>query len=135
VSLVALEALLVAAIVWLAAMTLAGVSQSDNALAGSANAGRARANLTVPDGVFAGTVVAHANPGGDGTWVHAECLQNGGVALTQWVRVDAENNATLTLGPTPLWTSGGATCTGQEGYFATNGRFRVLDSTDFNVAP
>jgi hypothetical protein len=135
VGLVALEAVLVALLVWVAAMTLAGVSENGGGLAGAANAGQQTANLTVPDGVFAGTTDAHANPGGDGTWVHATCLQAGQVALTQWVRVEATDYATLTLGPTPTWTSGGASCTAEEGYFASNGRWRVQDTTTFIVAP
>ena len=133
VGLVALEALLVAALVWMAAMTLAG-AQGDGGFAGAANAGRGHANLTVPDGVFAGTTTAHANPGGNGTWVHATCMNSDGLALAQWVRVDADNNAILTLGPTPSWTSGGASCTAEEGYFS-NGRWRVQDKTSFSVAP
>jgi len=135
VALVALEALLVAVIVWIAAMTLAGATQSDNGIAGAANAGRGGANLTVPDGVFGGTTVAHANPGGAGTWVHATCMQGGAVAMVQWVRVDANNQATLTLGPTPSWSSGAATCTAEEGYFGSNSRWRVQDTTTFSVAP
>jgi len=135
VGLVALEALLVAALVWIAAMALAGASQGDGGFAGAANAGRTGTNLTVPDGVFAGTTVAVANPGGDKTWVHAICMQSGGVAMVQWARVDAENHATLTLGPTPSWSSGGATCTAEEGYFSANGRWRVQDTTTFSVAP
>ena len=135
VGLVALEALLVAVLVWVAAMTLAGVSENGGGFTGAANAGRQNANLTVPDGVFGGTTVAHANPGGDGTWVHATCMTGGQIGLTQWVRVDATNNATLTLGPTPTWTSGGASCSAEEGYFASNGRWRVLTTTIFAVAP
>ena len=135
VALVALEALLVAALVWVATMTLAGISGSGGGLTGEANAGRQSANLTVPDGVFGGTSVAHANPGGDGTWVHATCMQAGQIALTSWVRVDATNHATLTLGPTPTWTSGGASCSAEEGYFASNGRWRVQDTATFSVAP
>jgi hypothetical protein len=135
VGLVALEALLVALLVWVAAMTLAGVSENGGGIAGAANAGRQTANLTVPDGVFGGTTDALANPGGDGTWVHATCMQGGQVAMTQWVRVDATNHATLVLGPTPTWTSGGASCSAEEGYFAGNGRWRVQDTTTFSVAP
>ena len=135
VGLVALEALLVAVLVWIAAMTLAGATQSDSGIAGAANAGRVSANLTVPDGVFGGTTVAHANPGGPGTWVHATCMRGGAVAMVQWVRVDADNHATLVLGPTPSWLSGGASCTAEEGYFGSNSRWRVQDTATFTVAP
>jgi hypothetical protein len=134
VGLVALEALLVALIVWVTTMALAGATQSGG-LVGGVDAGRAAANLTVPDGVFGGTSVAHANPGGDGTWVHATCMQGGAVAMVQWVRVDATNHATLTLGPTPSWQSGGASCVAEEGYFSANGRWRVQDTDAFTVAP
>ena len=135
VALVAMEALLVAVLVWVAAMTLAGISENGGGFTGAAHAARQTANLTVSDGVFGGTTVAHANPGGDGTWVHATCMQAGQIAMTSWVRVDATNQATLVLGPTPTWTSGGASCSAEEGYFAGNGRWRVQDSTTFNVAP
>ena len=135
VALVALEALLVAVLVWVAAMTLAGISENGDGITGAANAGRQAANLTVPDGVFGGTTEALANPGGDGTWIHATCLQAGQVAMSQWARVDATNHATLTLGPTSTWTRGGASCTAEQGYFAGNGRWRVQDSATFSVAP
>ena len=135
VALVGLEAMLVAVLVWVAAMSLAGISENGGGLAGAATAARQAAELTVPDGVFGGTTVAHATPGGDGTWVHATCVQAGRVALSEWARVDATNHATLTLGPTATWTGGGASCTAEQGYFAGNGRWRVQDSTTFSVAP
>ena len=135
VALVALEALLVATLVWIAAMTLAGINESDGGITGAANAGRAGANLTVPDGVFGGTTVALANPGGAGTWVHATCTQGRLTVLAQWARVDSTNHATLQLGPTPVWSSGGASCSAEEGYFASNGRWRVQDTASFSAAP
>lgn len=135
VSLVALEALLVAALVWIAAMALAGINESAGGITGAANAGKVSPNLAVPDGVFGGTTVARADPGGAGTWVHATCLGSGQIALVQWARVDATNHATLRLGPTPSWTSGGAACSAEEGYFASNGRWRVQDRATFEVAP
>jgi hypothetical protein len=55
--------------------------------------------------------------------------------MSQWARVDATNHATLTLGPTPTWTSGGASCTAEQGYFAGNGRWRVQATAAFAASP
>jgi len=131
VGLVALEALLVAAIVSVAAMTLAAASQSDGLA--SVNAGRGHANLQVSDGVFGEPTTATANPGGDGTWVSVTCQQGDKVVLTAWSQVDSANKATFMMGPTPSWSGGAATCTAEEGYFS-NGRWRVQDKTSFDVA-
>lgn len=101
----------------------------------SALAGRNSGVLVVPNGVFAGTTTATANPGDDGTWVMAECFQNGTVVYRQYVRVDpATHTAVLTLGPTPLWTSGAASCAAEEGWWQRGTRWRVLATTTFEVS-
>jgi len=132
VGLVALEALLVASLIGFGAMLLAGINDSHGGIVGSADA-RGKANLTIADGVFGGTTVAHANPGGAGTWIHVTCTQSGQVVETQWSPVDANNEAVIGLGPTPSWSGGGASCVGEEGYFS-NGRYHVQDKTAFTVA-
>lgn len=91
------------------------------------------ASIAVPDGVFGGVTTATANPGGD-SWVHVRCYNEGGVAMEAWKKVDANNQATFQLGPTPSWSSGGASCEAEEGYFAKRG-FKVLAKTTFEVAP
>ena len=133
VTLVALEALLVAGLVWIAAMALAGINQSDGGLTGSANAGRAGATITAADGTFGGTVRVQVSPGGERSWVHATCLQGDAVVLSQWAHVDAKNQATLSLAASAAWRSGGATCTAETGWFASNGRWRVQATTTFTV--
>jgi hypothetical protein len=91
--------------------------------------------ITVPDGVFGGLTTATANPGDDGTWVFAECQQNDVAVYRQYVKVDtATHQATLTLGPTPSWTGGDASCFAEEGYWSRNNRWRVLASTTFEVS-
>ena len=133
VSLVALEALLVAVIVWVAAMTLAGATQNGGII-GAAQAGNKSASLTVAGAKLGGTAVFTANPGDEGMWVHATCNQSSANVLSEWIRVDVAHLATLNLMPSWRWSSGAAACTAEEGYFSSNGRWRVLATTTFIVA-
>jgi hypothetical protein len=66
-------------------------------------------------------------------WVHATCAQSSTTVLSSWVRVDATHRATLPLLRSTQWSSGAAACFAEEGYFSTNGRWRVLVSTTFIV--
>jgi hypothetical protein len=132
VGLVALEALLVAAIVWIATMTLAGAMQADG-IVGSANAGPV-ATLTITDARLGGSAVVTATPGDEGMWVHAVCSQGASTVSSQWSRIDAAHRAIVTFEPTPRWPSGSAACTAEEGYFSANGRWRVIAATPFSVA-
>jgi hypothetical protein len=134
VGLVALEALLVAVLVWVAAMTLAGATQNGG-IVGAAEAGQDPASLTTGDARLGGTVVFTAHPGDAGMWVHATCAQSAANVLNQWVRVDATHRASLSLAPSALWSPGAAACTAEEGYFSSNGRWRVIAATAFSVAP
>lgn len=136
---VSLQALLMAAIITALVFAAAAVSLSapaggDSVFAARGGNGGGGGVLTVPDGVFAGTTTATANPGDDGTWVMAECFQNGTVVYRQYVKVDpTTHQATLTLGPTPSWSSGAASCRAEEGTWFKGSRWRVLATTTFEV--
>ena len=130
----ALEALLIALLVWFATMALAGAGPSGG-LIGSAQAGRDPASLTVAGGRFGGTTVATMSPGAAGTWIHATCSQAGVVVQSEWVRPDAAQQARLSLGPAPRWTSGAATCVAESGTFTAAGRWWIQASSTFSVAP
>jgi len=129
------EALLVAAIIAGLLLALSPVYQPADFLAGteSAQAGRGSGSITVPDGTFAGTTTATVNPGGN-AWVRGRCYQGGVLVYEEYVRVDASNQAVLTLGPTPSWTGGDALCTGEELLLGKNARWRTLAATTFNVS-
>jgi hypothetical protein len=132
---VAVEGLLILATI--AALVLAGTIATRGEPNGATSAFAARSSgvITVPDGVFAGTTTATANPGGEGTWVMAECYQNGAVAYRQYVKVDPlTHQATLTLGPTPSWSSGAASCYAEEGTWFKGSRWRVVATTTFEVS-
>ncbi len=104
-------------------------------VAGTAFAGKGGAitsSLRIDDGVFAGTTVAHRGSA-SATWVQARCRQGGVVVYEQFVKFTTEGIATLTLGPTPMWTSGSAACEGFEGY-VRNGRWRAIGSATFAVS-
>jgi hypothetical protein len=133
VGLVALEALLVAVIVWIAAMTLAGATQSDG-LAGSSNAGKANPSLTGIGARLDGTATVTANPGDEGMWAHVTCFQGTTVVLASWTRIDASHRARVNLARSAAWSSGAASCTAEEGYFAANGRWRVLATATVAVS-
>ena len=105
-------------------------------MAGTAAAGKPgdvalTSPFTVDDGRFAGTTAAHRGASG-ATWVHAKCYQGGTLVFEQW-RMYVDGAATLSLGPTPLWSSGSANCTAEEGSYSRNNRWRQAGSTTFNV--
>lgn len=118
-------------------------------LVGSADARPVRANVVVDDGVFASTTTAWVDTGATTTttakgrqdkddvsgdyWVRAECFKDGTIVYRQYERAIA-GSATLTLGPTPSWSSGAASCTADLGEFSSRGRWRTLDTTNFDVA-
>jgi hypothetical protein len=134
---VVVEATLIAAIIAALLLALSPFYAPASTLVGSQGVDAAKpvsGHLTIPDGIFTGTTTADANPGGDNAWVMAECFQSGTVVYRQYVKVDANNQAVLRLGPTPSWTSGGATCRADEGTFVKGGRWKVLASTTFQVA-
>jgi hypothetical protein len=121
----------------IAALVLAGTvaTRGEPGSATDAMAARATGTVSVPDGVFGGTTTATANPGDDGTWVIVDCSQNDVIVYRQAVKVDpATHQATFTLGPTPLWSSGAASCRAEEGYWFKLTRWRVLATTTFNVS-
>lgn len=94
----------------------------------------ARGTITVPDGIFAGTTTGTINPGGSDIWAMAECYQNGTIVYRQYVKNNAENTVTFTLGPTPSWYGGAAECIAQEGYWFRGSRWRVIAETTFHTS-
>jgi hypothetical protein len=131
---VGLQALLIAAILGLAALAASAIYKPAAFIAGVDNVSAARnysGHITVPDGNYGDTTVATVNPGGD-VWVRARCFQ-GSLVYEQYVKANGANQATLTLGPTPSWSSGDATCIAQEGTFGKTNRWKVLAETTFNA--
>lgn len=96
-------------------------------------AASSRGSISVPDGVFGGTTTATVHTGPT-TWVHAACYQNGVMVYEQYAKTDSNDQAVLTLGPTPFWPSGAASCTAAEGTWMSNGRFKVSAKTTFSVS-
>jgi len=130
------EALVVALIIATVLLALSPLYRPAETLSGTTavDAGRGGGVIVVPDGTFAGTTTATLNPGGSETWAMAACYQNGTIVYKQYVKNSADNTATFTLGPTPSWSGGAATCTAEEGYFFKGTRWRVLASTTFSVS-
>jgi hypothetical protein len=131
---VAIEGLLILAVIVALVFAATLATRGEPGGANDTFAGRSGV-LVVPDGVFGGLTTATANPGDEGTWIMAVCYQNGGVALQTWVKVDpATHQATLTLGPTPSWPDGAASCYAEEGSFFKGGRWRAIADTTFEVS-
>lgn len=129
VGLVALEALLVALIVWVATMALAGATQSGG-LIGSATAGRSPAALAIS--TAAGGIVTVAVPGDQaaaGAWVHIACQGSSTVPTAQWSRIGPDHRAHAALN----LAGGPADCFAEQGYFSANGKWRVIAATGFTV--
>ena len=132
---VGLQALLIVGIVIAVALAFSPIFKPASDLAGTQSVqARGGANITVPDGVFAGTTTATLNPGGSDAWAYARCYQDGTLVYAQYVRSTSSGTATFTLGPTPMWDSGAANCTAEEGSWGKNGRWRAVATTTFNVS-
>ena len=121
------EALLEAALIALLVVGLiAGTAFAGKP--GSSTAGAFR----VDNGVFAGNTLAHQGSSTN-TWVRAMCYQ-GGIKVFEQYRSYDGGLASLTLGPTPMWESGAATCTAQEGSWRRGTTWRAAGSTTFSVS-
>ena len=107
-------------------------AMAGTAFAGKPTAGGTSSGVRVDDGVHAGTTTAYQGASA-AVWIHAQCFQGGSLVYEQW-RSYTGGTTTLSLGPTPNWSSGAANCTADEGYFARNNRWRVSSSTTFQTA-
>jgi len=88
-------------------------------------------SLSVPNGTYAGTTTA--TTGAAYNWAHAKCSQGGVVVYEQWVKADGSRHATFTLGPTPMWQSGSASCWAEDGTWS-HSRWRQSNTTTFSVS-
>jgi hypothetical protein len=131
VGLVALEATLVATLVWIAAMTLAGAGQS-NDLVGAANAGRDPGTVLVKPAVHGATALVSTTNAPDGAWVHVQCAQGSTLVMSMWARLDPRGRAKVVLSG-GTWTSGAADCLAQVGSFTQGGRWRVDAESRFGA--
>ncbi|HEY3162892.1 MAG TPA: hypothetical protein VGJ71_00955 [Candidatus Limnocylindrales bacterium] len=129
VGLVALEAVLVAMIVWMATMVLAGATQSGG-LVGEAAAGRGAGALTV-DTSAAGTVSVTVPDGqaGDAPWVHVSCQAGSTEVASGWQQLDADRTVSVAI-TSPVRP---ADCVAEQGYFTAKGKWRVIASTTFRL--
>lgn len=100
---------------------------------GGGGGGSTGATVKVDNGVYGGTTTAYAGPPA-ATWVRALCYQNGKLVLEQYRQFDSTRRATLTLGPTPSWPGGSATCTAQDGYWRNGSTWRVTSTSSFSVS-
>ena len=102
-------------------------------LAGKPNRDGGTSSFHVDDGTYAATTTAYRGSS-TATWAHAKCSQGGKLVYEQYVRYDTGGTATFTLGPTPSWSGGSATCTGEEGWWQNGTRWRVLGTDAFAVS-
>ena len=87
----------------------------------------------VDDGTYATTTTAYRGSSAS-TFVHAKCFQNGVIVYEQWVKYWANWTVALTLGPTPSWKGGSASCTAEDGWWQNGTRWRVLATDSFAAA-
>lgn len=101
----------------------------------------ASGHITVAEPVsYGGTTTATVNPGGSDVYVFVRCYTpdlDGAYVYAAYFPVSADNTAAIGPLASSLWTSGGASCTAEEGYFTRNGfgRWVVLASDRFAVTP
>jgi hypothetical protein len=132
VGFVALEALLIAGLVWIAAMTLAGAGQS-NALVGAAQAGLDPATVSVAGSHGKPAVVSTTNAP-DGAWVRLSCSRDDVVVVSRWARLDAKGRASVSLTPPSAWTAANLRCSAEVGDFSAAGHWRSAGTTTFHPA-
>ncbi|MEW5990760.1 MAG: hypothetical protein AB1736_05355 [Chloroflexota bacterium] len=111
--------------------SLTGALIVGTTFAGKPGGSGTTSSFRVDDGRFAATTTAYR---GSGTWVHAKCFQNGTVVYEQFVKYGTSGTATLTLGPTPMWQSGSATCVGEDGWWQHGTRWRVTATDAFSAS-
>jgi len=109
----------------------AGGLMAGTTLAAKPTAGGSTSTFHVDNGQFAKTTTAYR---GTGTWVHARCYQGGKLVYEQYVPYGSAGTGSLTLGPTPSWTSGGASCTGEDGWWQNGSRWRVNATASFTAS-
>jgi len=102
-------------------------------LAGKPTRDLSSATFWVDDGTYATTTTAHRGSSG-AQWVHAKCSQNGTVVYEQWIRYGTAWTGTLTLGPTPSWKGGAASCWAEDGWWQNGTRWRVIATDAFAAA-
>jgi hypothetical protein len=137
------EALLVAAIIAGVLLALSPIYAPARDLAGTGDAAAARSSghITVDGPVsYGGTTTATVNPGGTDVYVFVQCYapnMDGKYVYAAYSPVNSRNVASIGPLASALWTSGGASCTAQEGYFTRNGfgKWVVSASTTFKVTP
>jgi hypothetical protein len=93
--------------------------------------GGTSSTFNVADGAFAATTIVS---GGTGTWAHARCYQNGALVYEQYVRYSSSGTGLFTLGPTPSWTGGAASCNAEDGWWQNGTRWRVRATDTFSVS-
>jgi hypothetical protein len=138
---IGLQALLLAAIIGTVALAMSAIYKPAGFVAGVDQVDAAkpqRGTISVALPVQHGdTTTATVNPGGTDVYVRIRCWQDGTLVYGKFVDVDAANQAVLGPLASVHWTSGGATCEAEEGYFTRNGlgRWVVSASTSFHVDP
>jgi hypothetical protein len=70
----------------------------------------------------------------DDAWVQLTCSQDQQLVFGTWTRLDQHGRTKVRLGPTTSWTSGGASCAAEVGWFSSNGRWRVEAVAPFGAA-
>lgn len=100
---------------------------------GGGSATNTYVTITIPNGTFDGVTTASVT-GASGLWVHVICNAFSGGGEVAWAATDNSGLAVIQLGPTPSWSSGGASCTGEAGTFDAAGNWTALASTGFAVA-
>ncbi len=116
-----------------AALTLAVALAGPAVAAKPGGGGSTTTGFRIDDGRFASTTTAYKGSSSSVQWVRALCYQSGALVYEQYLKFGTATTVQLTLGPTPSWTSGSASCKGEGGYFQS-GRWRVAVTTTFNVA-
>ena len=96
-------------------------------------------SIKAPDGLhFGDTFMVEYEPPRrytGGLWARADCYQNGTHVYAQYVNVDdtSSQDGPFTLGPTPSWSGGAASCTVRLLALSGTRRDKELATDDFEV--
>lgn len=130
---------LLLAIAVVTTLTVAGIAPAIAAKGGKKGDGGSSATISVVESApfVIGQDINFATSGSRSStpWIRVSCYQDGERVYFESNPVGGNyfSDDTFTLGPTPSWTSGDASCQAKLGFFARNGRWRVEASTSFNV--
>lgn len=137
---IGLQALLIAAIIALVALTFSAVYKPAGFIAGVGDTDARRASIWVMDSARSddgalhyGDSVTFGYESSSAQSIQLACYQGGGLVFGAAAMVDGGSEA-FDLGPSMAWSGGDASCEAKLGHRAKSGKYVVEATVSFDVA-